>query len=328
MAHKVNRQISIRWKLNPDSFGVINSKVISDFTRKFGSTQVAVNAILVKDDMMKMLMPFVIGVSPSDPSWNKRIADYWHSLSVDIPSGGKDLEIGFSFDLDDKLRQDNIKDIKSKNKGITTSEDLARVVLANVDEEEMYKYGTPLVIEDYLLWIYSFKYHDVANTPEELEKSTSIRFYIHDEKIVKAKQAALVDIALEAQGILINTLAKDNATTRIYDILSVLEPSGISSFDTMTPKDRQIKIFELVSLKPKEFIEIANDANLEIRSLIEKLLNARILRKLPNTDIIVDVEDPSIQIGATTADAISWFSITTNDPKIGEYKTRLKANNK
>ena len=46
---------------------------------------------------------------------------------------------------------------------------------------------------------------------------------------------------------------------------------------------------------------------------------------MPNTDVIVDVEDPSIIIGNTTSDAVSWFNLEINSAKVSEYKIRLKS---
>ena len=325
MAHTVSRIISIRWKINPDAFEQINKTILNALIKKFGSATQAVNAILIKDDMLKSLMPIFIGTTPADPDWQKIIVNYWNSLSVDIPEAGKELEIGFLFDLNDKTRKEDINSLKAKYSNIKDDKSLADVVMGNIDEEEIYKYGKPIKSEDYLLWIYSREYRDVANTPNDIDKSPFIRFYIHDENIVKKQREALVDLAMTAQGKLIDIVKSENSSVLIYNILCVLQPDIIATIDTYSDKELQVRLFTLIGDKPKEFIEISSDKNLHTKALIEELLYKRIIRKLPNTDVIVDIEDPTIKIGDTTNDAVAWFNLDVNSAKISEYKLRLKA---
>ncbi len=324
MAFIVERKISIQWKLNPDAFQIINKSVLSDITRRFGSTRNAVNTMLIKKQLLDCTMPTIIGMTASDEGWQKTVANYWNSLALDIPENGKELEIGFSFDLSDTNKSEAIKQLSLKSK-FKTDEDLGNYVMSEVVEDEKYKYGTPLKAEDYLLWIYSKDYRDVANNIEDINKSQYIRFYIHDENIVKKQKQALVNLTMKAQEKFVDIVKSNDSTDMIYNILCVLEPNEIIEINKLAKDERQIKLFDVFSKNPSEFIKIAEDSNLHIRALIEQLLTKHILRKMPNTDVIVDVEDPSIVIGNTTNDAISWFSLQVNEAKITEYKIRLKA---
>lgn len=319
-----NRNVTIKWRLNPDAFAIINKSVITDITRKIGSSRKGVSEILLKEDLLDTTMPHLVNLNPSDQGFKKEITNYWNSLSVEVPENGKELEIGFRFDKDDKHKSDRIKVLMTSKK-LTTDEDLASYVMLNVPIEERYKYGTPIKIEDYLLYIYCQNYRDVANEPEDIAKASShIRFYIEDAELLKKQKDELVKLNLKAQGKLIDLIKNEKAPTLIYNILCVLEPTEISVIDASDNDDRRNRIWDLATRSPKEFIDIMDDENLHIKSLIERLLNKHILRKLPNTDVITDVDDPSIVIGNTTSEAISWFSNETNKAKISEYETILK----
>jgi hypothetical protein len=323
MASIRNRKVSIQWKLNPDAFAIANKTVLVDTIRRFGSTTTAVNTILTKEELLKFTMPVIIGLNPSDLGWQKAIANYWNSLAVDIPENGKDLEIGFSFDIDDEKRSKYIVPFMTSNK-LKTDEDLATYVMGKVPEEDKYKYGAPIKPEDYLLWVYSKHYRDVANEVDDINNSKFIRFYIHDDEIVKLQKEALIDLTIQAQDKFMEVLKSNEAKDKISNILCVLEPTIISSLDKLTDNERRNKLFELFQKDAKLFINIVDDSNLHTKALVEKLLSKGILRKITNTDIVVDVEDPSIVLGNTISETVTWFSIEANKAKISEYKNRLK----
>ena len=326
MAFIKNRKVSIQWKLNPDVFAMLNKSIINDITRKFGSSRAAVSAMLVKKELLESTMPMIIDLNPTDKDWQKTVANYWNSISVDIPEGGKDLEIGFSFDLKDKTKMDYIKDLKTTFK-LTTDEDLANAVMSKVPEDEKYKYGTPLKFDDYLLWIYSQNYRDVANTVDDaaIKDSTYIRFYIHDDEVQQQQKLAFVDLTMKAQEKFIDVVKSNDAKDKIYNILCVLDSLDIDAIDKMSVNERRVKLFDIFQKSPSEFISICDDTNLHIKALVEQLIAKHILRKMPNTDIITDADDVSIIIGNTTTDAVSWFSLEQNTAKISEYKVRLNA---
>ena len=328
MASIKNRKVSIQWKLNPDAFQLINKNVLFDITRRLGSSETAVNTMLMKEELLQLTMPILIGKNPTDDDWQKSISNYWNSLAVDIPENGKDLEIGFIFDLNDgnKIRKDYIKDLKLKSK-ITDSETLGNIVMSQIPEEEKYRYGIPISPADYLLWTYCQKYRDVANTVNDIDKSSYIRFYIHDNEIVQKEKEALVDLSIKAHERLIDIIKSNEADQKIYNILCVLEPTDILDIDKLDSKGRQVRLWDIFSKNVTQFINTADDKNLDTKALIERLLNKHILRKMPNTDVVVDVEDASIVLGNTVSEAVSWFALETNVAKISEYKIRLKATN-
>lgn len=325
MALNKSREISIQWKLNPDAFQIINKTAIVDITRRFGSTINAVNNILIKKELLEMTMPIIIGMNSTDKDWQKTITNYWNSLAVDIPENGKTLEIGFTFDSTDKDRQTYIKDLYSKFK-FKNDEEFANYVMTKVPEEDKYRYGTPLNVSDYLLWIYSFHYRDVANTPEDIQKASPfIRFYIHDDLLVKKQKEELTDLAINAQEEYIGLIKSNDAKDKIYNILCVLEPSLILEIEKLNDKEKQIRLFDLASRESSKFIALTRDNNLHTKALIEKLITKHILRKMSNTDVIVDIEDPSIVLGNTTTEAVTWFVLEQNKAKVSEYITRLSA---
>lgn len=324
MAFEKSRKVSIQWKLNPDVFSIINKDVLSDTYRRFGSSMVAVNAILAQEELLKATMPLIIGFNPNDLGWQKAVTTYWNDLGIDIPENGKELEIGFKFDVNDPSREKFISKLAAINK--KDDEALANYCLSTLTKEreiELIRYGTPIKPIDYLLWVYSKNYRDVANTVEDINKSNYIRFYIHDNEVEKIRKTAAVNTQLVAIEKLTELIKSNDSSTRIYNLLCVLEPENIIELDSLNDNDRKVKIFELCQKDSEAFIKVVDDKTLDTRVVIEKLLYKKIIKRYNNTDIIVDSEDASLVLGNTTTEAISWFSMEQNAAKVSEYKTRL-----
>lgn len=100
------------------------------------------------------LMPALVGVQPNHPEWDKRLDDYWHSISVNVPYTGLELEVGMRY---------------------TSADDL----------------GTPINLAQYVLYRYCLVYRHVANSKADASKAPHIRFYIYSkEEEVKQRQAS------------------------------------------------------------------------------------------------------------------------------------------
>lgn len=323
------KEVKIMWKLNPSSFEQMNSKVLGDMTRRFGSSEKAVNSLLSKQKMLELLMPNLVSFSKTDLGWQKAIANYWNRLQLDIPANGKTLLLDFEFDINDAHddRKQYITILKTENK-LKTTDDLVKFITLNTPIEEWWKYGNPIKAADYLIYIFSFNYRDVANSVNDITKpSAFIRFYLHDDSVVKLLNKAKTDKKVEAQGVYIEIIKSETSKETILNLLTILEPNNISEILKQSDGDRQIRLFDFIHSGDADlFINTAKDENLMIRAHIERLINANIIKRLSNSDIIVDSEEPSLIIGNTMNLAITWFSnIEQNKPKISEYSSRLNA---
>jgi len=319
-----NRIINLVSKVNPEVFKLINKDIFGNLEEPLGSVQGAVTRILVNhEQMLKSLMPVILSTSAEDPTWYKKVANYWHSFSIKVPVGGRNLEIGFNFDRNDLARKKSIDElisIASKNKVTIDSDDaFMAYVLKEVPEFEKYKYATPINVVDYLIWIFCLGHREVAkdSISNALDKSTKIRFVLIDPKEVEDNRRAQHTLSIEATKKYLEIISDRN---KVKDILYI-RGENASKLDDL---DADAKLKAFADHNPREFLTIANDKNSNTRARIERYCIAGVLKRLTNTSIIVDANDTSVVVGNTLDEAIAFFSSESTErvAKVKEFKAR------
>ena len=329
---EISRKVNIVWKYNPTTFEKINSEVVGEQFRKVGGSVTAVTKILQNSAMLRMLMPQLLGVDPdsNDVNWDRTVKHYWDSIAVDVPTGGKQLETGFSFDIDDINREKYITELAKAN-SLKTSEDLANYVMGhtkdepNVKEEVRWKYGNPINIEDYLIWRYVLNYRHVANSIEDVNKSPNIRFYLHtqeEKERIKKQEFKTKQGAINAYIKFLEKASKDD----INDVLSIISPSSVKDIVSNTDlEDKQAQIMEVVIATPTKFVDIIKDKNLKTKALIERLIAFNVLKRLPSSTVVVESADPSVTIGNNMDECVSFMLNEKNSVKINELTAKYKS---
>jgi len=317
-----SNKIKILWRLNTSYFIKANQKVLSEEPRRLGSAESAVKKMLGNAEEQKAIMPSVIGADPQSLDWTKRLENYWNSLAVDIPSGGKDLEIGFNyeFNTNNQIIKSNIESLSATVKTIKDDKTLAEYVEDKLDESEKYKYGTPINPQDYSLYRYCLVYGDVANTIEDVEKSPRIRFYLHSETKIKEERKKQHEVTKAATALYLKVIGDEKTMDNVIYAMKIADKLEKDADEN----DKAILLDSEWKKDPKKFIEIAKDKNLESKGNIEKLISGQILKRLPNSEIIVDNNDPEIVLGNNLDEAISYINNEKNKSKVTEYFTRLK----
>jgi hypothetical protein len=323
MAIIKSKEIELIWKLNPSTFEKVNSEVYGNPHQRLGSKQSSVARMTnTYGEEMKMLLPTIIRTSPQDIDWHKKVAYYWDSVSYQIPSSGKKLEIGFSYDLNDGERKEAITSLCSKVKEIKTDEDLANYCedLNKVKEEDKFRYGKPINLNDYLMYRYCLVDGDVANSIDVANKSTRIRFIISDPKQLQDFKRKHHAIKVKATHLYTEALSDESKVDNILYAMGV----DITNMDKV---DRELKLEELSS-DADEFIKIVTDKNLIVRAKIERYILGNVLNRLPDSSIIVDATDVTCTIGGDINEAINFF--TSEDPikvaKQKEFAAKMKNN--
>lgn len=310
-------------KVNPDVFRLLNKDVFTDLGGRLGSVQGAVKTILSPqfEPMLKSLMPTILTTSPNDPIWYKKVANYWNSFGLKIPIGGVKLEIGFNFNINDTDRKEAISDLikkaAEKQISITNDEELKEYVLKNVAELEKYKYATPINVEQYLIWVFCLGHREVAKHIDHVNKSVKIHLLLIDPKDIEDTRRSQHTLSVEATKKYLEIIAD---RSKVKDILYV-KGENASKFDDVDA-DAKLKVF--ADNNPREFLSIANSSTLTTKAKIERYCVKGVLKRLPNTSIIVDANDPAVVVGNTIDEAIAYFSSESADrvAKVKEFKTR------
>ncbi len=325
MSITINKKATIQWKLNPSFFKKVNQDNIIEPRRYLGSAKKAVDSMLAKGELLRDLMPNILGLDPNSNSsnWTEAVKNYWDSLTVIISPAGKQLNLSFTYSVDSN-KPEVLKLVESKK--IKSDQDLVDYVNGTkngvrvVEEEDRFRYGTPESPEDYLLWLYTLNYRDVANVMEDANKSKDIRFYIEFEGDTEAIKRDLFVKTNKANELFIQ-LVKDESK---LDNMIYMYDTNPSDFEL--PVDKQIFIRSKVESDPDTFIKLYEDKSLESKALIERLIKKGILNRLVNTQIIVDADDPEFVVGNTNHEALLFFKSDkpSNVAKVKEYQIKLK----
>lgn len=331
---QVSRKVSILWKYNPTAFDKLNKDVLGETFRKIGSAVGAVSKITTGENanMLRMLMPEILEADPNsrDVNWDAKVKHYWDSLSVEIPSGGKKLETGFEFNIDDYRREKYIGKLIEKHK-FQTSQDLAEYVMGekggkpNVPEELRYMYGQPIDVFEYLLWRYVLNYRHVANNPIDVNKSPNIRFYIHsdeDRDKIKKDKMKVKAKALEAYMSFIGDAKRDD----LDDVLSMFKPESIKDIvKNKDIEDKKSDLLDYATSNPTKFVTMVEDKNLKTKSTIQRMLAFGVLKQIKGSTVIVESADTSVTIGNNIDEAVNFIVNEKNKTKVNELIAKYKS---
>lgn len=317
------------WVLRPSMLLEVNKKALIEEFRYIGSSVSAVNAIIEKDEMLRQLLPGVIGLSPNSPDWDKRVKDYWASTMIPIPSSGKDFNLTHTFSLTDENCVNNIKELeKLRDAPFKTSSELEAFVTnqsgkkPNVPIDKWWKYGRPVNSYEYLVYVYTQKLVTVANHYNDVDKSDKIKFYwTTDVDLQKSQVEFSKHISLSIQN-LSKIIDNDDIIT---SILYVSVPNEIRSLTS--PHARIQRIKQLSDADPVGFNKIVSDRSLDIKATIEKMVVKGILKRLEGSTIIIDSTDATKVLGNTLEEVIVFFNNPNNTNQINEYKLKLKKSN-
>ena len=333
-----SRIVYIQKRQNSSEFYRRNMDVLKESERLLGVSNKAVAAMLMNGDELKVLMPSILAIDPRShtSNWDKVVSTYWNSLSIGIGDGGKKLEIGMIYDIYDSTtffdgtkRIDYIKQLQKENPSIKTNEDLKSYIEGvsndrpNISENEKYKYCKPINVEDYLLWRYCEHFYQVAPNIDSVDKSPNIRFFIHDTYKFEEDKKKAFKLRTDARKAYMEIFTDESMIDNMIYIFSSTYPIP-KSMKELTIIDKQIHLENIVNEKPEEFIRYRKDKNLQVKSMVEMYIYANILKRLPNSKVVVDGDSPEIIIGNSTEEVIRFFMSAENKVAINQYEAKFK----
>jgi len=358
-----SKKINIFWKLKNSAFAKKNKDVLFESERRIGSSVTAVAKMITCEEEMKNLMPEVLSLSSTSPFWDDRLKYYWDSISEPIFEGGKELEIGYNYNTSIARVSENIKLFNknvSEKEQLTTEESIAEyfekretelnkrysdaiVEASKLDaktrneqeriaydakydalvelEKIKYKFGKPINVNDYLLYRYCLGYRDVANDIKYIDKSPSIRFYLYSDAQIKEDRDRHNKVKQQAMKLYLSVISDGEQVENILYVLG----KGFELIGKELTETDKAEILEREYLNNTDkFIMVANDKTVKDKGRVEKLIAKGILKRLPNTDVIVDSADGTVVLGNTVDEAVSYLANEKNKQKLNEFIGRYK----
>lgn len=242
-----SKKVNIKVVDNSSAYTIINRKRHNALMRSgsyvIGSSINASKTLTLEET--EAYMPYIVNIKADSPSFSSAVNTYWSSINVPIPSNeiGKELEIGFRY-----------KDEETAKKGEAAT------------EQTKYKFGTPINIEDYVLYRYCLVYGRVANTFDDRYKSNNILFYIEDKELQLRQKKEQQKLENDALANYLELLKDKQKTKYVAFMLGIpVEISDIYSLQTL--------IKEEMFNSPSKFMSIVSDKLLTEKCVIKASLN-------------------------------------------------------
>tara|TARA_R110002096_G_scaffold154090_2_gene318147 strand:- start:5861 stop:6670 length:810 start_codon:yes stop_codon:yes gene_type:complete len=173
--------------------------------------------------------------------------------------------------------------------------------------------GSPVSIMDYLKYKFAIKHPHVALTEEEMLRDFGKRFYIQDLTREDKVKNTEIQFKKDADKEFIKLASTPKNMRRVLRLLANSNP------DRMTDEQVENALYEIKGANTKKFLKIAKDKNLEVKSEIEELVTASVLRRIGNQVIFIDEV-----IGDTLEDAVVFLKDKKNSGTLTVLRAKLK----
>jgi hypothetical protein len=330
----IERKTTLNWVLNPTAFEDINKDSLVSHTRPLGTGTNSVNAMIACAEEMELLLPDIIGVSPnsSTSNWSEAVANYWHNFGLDVPIEGYKFDASLMVDLHDHKRKGYIatllKELNVSDEASTTEKIAAIENYLNKEttkEDQKYKYAKPVDAVSYLAWRYCLVSGKVANEPDLINKSTKIEFYLMDESAALRKRKAAAELKNKAV-VKFSELISGKDMNRIDNLLIAMDSvTYLNDLKSLSKEEKQNRLLDIATTTPAKFLNTLKDKNVEVVAEIKKLTMASIINKLPNTSIYVDASDPSLVLGNSLDEVVTYFSNDKNQANVNQMRIKFNA---
>ena len=171
----------------------------------------------------------------------------------------------------------------------------------------------PLNIMDYIKYRFAISHPYVALSKSEMDSDITKRFYIQDLARADKEKNNEIQVKKDADKIFIKIASNKKDMARVLRLVSDINP------DKMNLDQIENSLYELKNSNPKKFLRAATDKNLELKSEVEEMVTAGVLRKIGNQIIFIDEV-----LGDTMDDTIVYLKDKKNSGKLTILRAKLK----
>ena len=309
----------------------VNDKELAERNEYIGSCIRSSNALCANKGELEAYFPNLIGVSPNDQNFVRRVKEYLNNFQVKVDKLGLRLNLTFHYNhfkdyLAFKKKEEAIEtEFAQVKRGDATALKRAienRIVKLNALESTKWQYGSPENVADYLLYRHCLLYSDVAKDTAIINNKPNIRFYFRDEQKEKELEAKKRLEINNAKRNFVNITANDKLFDDVYAAYCIFtnRPLIPSLAEDRVLKENNLDYF--ASQEPARFNKMCTDRDISLKAMIEKLIAYGILIRHPHSQNIVSSAGDFI--GANMKEALAWFKNPDNDDMRTAYENQLK----
>lgn len=228
----------------------------------------------------KNILPRIIDAEPDEGSaFYDKASKYWKELTIDVPSGGKPLNIS------------------------TRGE----------SEIDGVKVDDPVHPEDYVMYRFAQAHPQVAETEEDALANRNKLYYILDPEEEKRNKRSEVEAKKEAWREFIKMEEDEQKVDLMIRVFTDSSPEKMTDID-----EKVNKLDEELERRPKEFVQLAQDDDLEKQDFVLQCLEYGVLRKTGNQIMYMDEV-----LGSGVEDVVAFLKNKRNSSTLSELKAKL-----
>lgn len=325
-----HRTVTILPVTNYSLYRKANDKYLPSRRDSIGSSVASSRTLSSNKDEVDAYFPNIIGLSPSHPDFVFRVKAWLNNISVLVTGSGVtfDTSIRFRHKRDYiffKTKFDTIEATYERNK-LGSLEKLKKALEIKINdlnllESTLWKVGTPLNVEEYLLYRHCLLYSHVAKDTAIINSSSDVRFYIKDD-VKDAENQNKLRLALNAAKVnFVKLLGNNKDFEDVYVQMCAMTGRNViaSIAQEVTTKQNELDTFS--HTEPEKFNKMCQDKDGGTKATIEKLIAYGQLIRSPYNQNITTAE--GTLIGANIKEAVAWFKDPANLGSVTSYINKL-----
>lgn len=326
-----HRTIIISLVHNYSNYRKVNMKVLGQRKETIGSSISSCRALASNKGEIEAYFPALIGLSPSNPDFITRVKSWLSNIQFVVNENDKPLDISFKYNtkadyLRFKKREDAIDAEYAKvNRADTSAIKKAvkiRVDALNEMESEKYLVGSPVNLEQYLIYRHCLLYRDVAKDVALINSDPIFRFYIKDEEKEKEKKKKMIDEQMKAMRNFAELGANPSKYEAVFTMMVASKNENIAEALIKDSTEKTAMLIAFVNEHPDKFNKFFSDKNVLTKAFIEKLIvRGELIRAEFNQQI--STADGTF-VGSNMNEAVAFFNNPDNKELKDVFENKLK----
>lgn len=173
--------------------------------------------------------------------------------------------------------------------------------------------GEPINLLHMIYYKWAKAHPMVADTSEQMRAEESKRFYIYDPEREMAKESHKAKTSMKAYKEFIRLSEEADQMRSIIRMMSNNNP------DTMNSDQLTVQVKHLVEASPDEFLKLAMDKDLSLRSELATMVSNNVVNKIGGQYLYMDVT-----VGETEEQAVNYLKNQKNSKVLVEMRAKLQ----
>lgn len=325
------RSVTISTVRNYSLFRKVNDKVMPQKTEMIGSSINSSRVLCANKAEMDAYMPNILGISPNDPDFVRRVKMYFNNIQISVTNLGKKFDTGFhyykksdyySFKKREEAINDEYDSVPRQNFSKLKEAMREKINKLNSLESEKYKYGYPNNVEEYLMYRHCLLYNDVAKDMAFINSDPQIRFYFRDDKKESERMSKHREQINKAKANYLTCLNDDELFNAVFIQYCVNTGLPVITTLNLDRVEKENRLDKFSTDEPRKFNQFFADKDVKLKGTIEILIARGELNRLPNNQNIVSSTGDFI--GANISEAVAWFKNPDNNNAVTVLYNKLR----